>query len=187
MTEQPDEQLAGRAKAGDASALRLLITRHYAGVYRLCYRYCGTREDAEDVAQEVFIKLGSAIFSFRGESGFRTWLMRMTVNVLHDQYRRNKRKWSHETVFHESFDPVDDEASQEEQLQQKQALLAVHRLPEKLKQAALLVHGEGLSHAEAGRILGCSEGTISWRLSEVRKKLLEMKDRMMLCFMSWAF
>ncbi len=187
MTQDSDAQLAARAQGGEAIALQRLIERHYAPVYRLCYRYTGVREDAEDVAQEVFTRLGKAIFSFRGDAGFRTWLMRITVNTLHDEFRRNKRKWQHETAFSDGFDAASDDASQEEILQKKQALQAVHRLPEKLKQAALLVYGEGLSHAEAGKILGCSEGTISWRLSEVRKKLLNVRDKIMMCFMAWAF
>ena len=67
----------------------MLLGRHYGTAYRVAYRWCGTRQDAEDVAQEAFIKVARGIRSFRGNASFTTWLYRIVVNAANDLHRRN--------------------------------------------------------------------------------------------------
>lgn len=154
-------------------------------VYRLSYKYCGIREDAEDITQEIFAKLGRSILSFKGESSFKTWLYTLSVNMVKDHFRRNKRRLL-ETGFDESFEMESDDELQDEVLYKKQAIRAINALPEKLKGAIMLVCGEGLSHAEAAKVLKCSEGTVSWRLHEAKKQLAGIKEKIKLLF-AWLF
>lgn len=181
----PDEQkrLALRARDGDRLAFRQLVEGSYMQVYRLCYKYSGHREDAEDVCQEIFARLGSAILSYKGDAAFSTWLYRVSMNTLSDHFRRRKAK--REMAFAEGFDRESEDEHADDRLFRQQILNEVLALPEKLKNAAILVYAEGLSHAEAAEALGCSEGTISWRVHEARKKLLHLKDKMALMLLSW--
>lgn len=183
MLDARKNELIAQAVNGNRYAFQQLVEEEYMLVYRLCYKYCGIREDAEDITQEVFTKLGRSILSFKGESSFNTWLYRLTINCAKDYFRKNKKR---ETAFDESFDAPSNDESQDEVLYKKQVLQAVTQLPKKLKDAVVLVYSEGLSHAETAKILGCSENTVSWRVHEARKILMNVKQKVKL-FISWMF
>ena len=169
-TESTDLELVRRARGGDGIALELLLGRHYRTAYRVAYRWCGTRQDAEDVAQEAFIKVARGIRSFRGSASFTTWLYRIVVNAANDLHRRNAAR-----------DRLVDEAGRRAATATatdaspggyaERALEAVDALPEKQRTAMLLVCGEGLSHREAADIMDCPEVTISWRIFQARRTL----------------
>ncbi|TIT56210.1 MAG: RNA polymerase sigma factor, partial [Mesorhizobium sp.] len=76
-SEASDAELIGRAKGGDRGAFGKLLERHYDFVYRAAYRWCGRKADAEDIAQEVCVRLGKAIRDYRGGGAFTTWLYTM--------------------------------------------------------------------------------------------------------------
>jgi len=185
MLETRKNELVAQAVNGNRYAFQQLVEQEYMLVYRLCYKYCGIREDAEDITQEVFAKLGRSILSFKGDSSFNTWLYRLTVNCAKDYFRKHNRR-KNEIAFDESFDAPSAEEPQDEVLYKKQVLKALTLLPTKLKDAVVLVYSEGLSHAEAGQILGCSENTVSWRVHEAKKKLMNIKQKVKL-FISWMF
>ena len=99
MESLTDIELAGRATGGDTEAFAFLVDRHYMLAYRVAYKWCGVKENAEDITQEVFIKLGRSIHGFNGDSKFTTWLYRITVNTTKDFLRNNSRKAANEANY----------------------------------------------------------------------------------------
>lgn len=169
MDKLSDNELAKLAAEGNEDAFKCLIERHYMTIYKIAYKFCGVREDAEDITQETLIKLVRALKSFRCDASFTTWLYRIVVNVANDHHRaRDRRK---ETNLEGVGDIIYDNPGQEEESSAKQVYSIISKLPVKLRKVVLLVFGEGMSHGEAAKILGCAETTISWRIFQARKIL----------------
>ncbi|AUX76746.1 MULTISPECIES: RNA polymerase sigma factor [Sinorhizobium] len=165
-----DAELVERAVSGDREAFGRLIERHYDFVHAVAWRWSGNEADAEDIAQEVCIRLGSAIRGFRGTSRFRTWLYALTLNAARDHRRRRARDERKMQAY--ASDSALSAMSDGDDEERREALwAAVRALPEKQCDAVLLVYAEGLSHAAAADVLGCSEATISWHVHEARKRL----------------
>ncbi len=171
MNDEESKRLARDAAGGDAAAFRRLCEAHYMNVYKFAYKWTGRREDAEDVVQEVFIKLPTKLTGFRGDSGFTTWLYRLTVNAAKDYYRTTGKSQKRELAFAEGFDPASDEIPADDRMIAAQAYRNIHKLPEPMRDAVLLVFGEDMNHKEAAKVLGCAETTISWRIFQARKLL----------------
>ncbi|MBL8573034.1 MAG: RNA polymerase sigma factor [Hyphomicrobiaceae bacterium] len=174
--EASDLDLALEAKNGDGTAFRLLLERHYDMIFRLARRLLGSAVEAEDVAQEICLGLADRIASFRGESRFSTWLYRVVVNACRDHRRKQASRARIQADYmafaaHDAADWADGVARQD------WLKAALARLDEALRETALLVVGEELSHAEAAEILGIAEKTVSWRMHEVRKRLKSMVGR----------
>lgn len=171
MENRSDKELVRLSLDGNASAFEHLVQRHYQMVYRVSYKWCGVKEDAEDIAQDVFVKLAKNIGRFGGKASFRTWLYRVTLNTAKDFLRKASVKQTHEAAW--AFDEGShNPGTKVDARQQAMALFAeIDRLPEKQKSAVLLVFGEGLSHKEAADVLSCRETTVSWRIFQARKKL----------------
>jgi RNA polymerase sigma-70 factor (ECF subfamily) len=169
-TEATDLELVRRAQGGDGTALELLLGRHYGTAYRVAYRWCGTRQDAEDIAQEAFIKVARGIRSFRGSASFTTWLYRIVVNAANDLHRQNaaRARLADEAGGRAATAAPTDASPGGDA---ERALEAVAALPEKQRTALRLVCGEGLSHREAAAVMDCPEVTISWRIFQARRKL----------------
>lgn len=165
-----NERLVAAAQGGDGVAFEALLENHYDRIYRAAWRSTGSREDAQDVAQDVCIKLGSALLSFRAESSFTTWLYRITLNAASD-FRRNSRSRDHIPVESLADTLASPDESAEAHLIRTELWDAVRALPPQQRDAVLLVYGEDLSHREAGEALGCTEATLSWHLHAARKKL----------------
>jgi len=170
VSDPIDGGLLEKAVAGCATAFATLLESHYDTIYRMGWRWLGVREDAEDVAQEVCIKLAGAIGAFRGESDFSTWLHRMTYTVTIDHIRA--REWARrfekpDIVLYQPLtaQPLDPAGADSELWDN------VRALPSQQRDAVLLVYGEDLSHAEAAAIMRCAEKTVSWHLHEARKRL----------------
>jgi RNA polymerase sigma-70 factor, ECF subfamily len=166
-----DLALAHKAAGGCRQSFATLIDRHYDRIYRLAWRWCGSRAAAEDVTQDVCVKLAGAIRSFRGDSAFTTWLHRIAYTTALDYLRVNQRtvavEPSHIIQLVDDAGGTDvDDGSSDDALWQ-----AVRGLPPQQRDAVLLVYAEDMSHAEAGAIMGCSEKTVSWHIHEAKKKL----------------
>lgn len=168
-----DLDLVHRARDGDRAAFRLLLERHYGLLFRVAYRFLGNRAEAEDAAQEMSMTLAEKIGGFGGRSRFSTWLYQIALNQCRDHARRQKSLGRVEAAFveveaHRSADWADSD-------QRVQWLYqAIDRLKPDLKETALLVLAEDMSHAEAGEVLGIKEATVSWRMHEARKLLSQM-------------
>ncbi len=170
MTEPSDDFLASRAAAGDRQAFAELLARHYERIYRLGARMLGDADAAADLAQDVCVGLPGRLASYRGDSRFTTWLYRVVVNAARDALRRaaTRRRLEDRYTEVEAMERSTAAARERESVWLRQAL---GRLGEELRITVLLVIEEGLAHAEAGRVLGVAESTVSWRMSEVRKRL----------------
>lgn len=170
MLNHSDTQLVDLSLDGDERAFESLVERHYLSVYGLSYRWCRIKEDAEEITQEVFIKLTRRLNSFNRKSSFKTWLYRIVINTAKDFSRKNAARRSHESEF------ANDQAGKNgntplEALQAREIYDAMDKLPAKQKAALILVMTEGMNHKEAASVLGCSETTVSWRIHQARKKL----------------
>ena len=170
-----DESLARAAAGGDRNAFSSLISRHYDRVFGLSFRLTGRREEAEDLCQDVCAALPMKLLAFRGEARFSTWLYRVVVNAAHDRRRRANAHaraavaWGEVEIARRA--EADEAAEAQGWLQ-----LAMASLPDDLRDTMALVLEDGMTHGAAGDVLGVSEGTISWRVSEVRKRLRAMKE-----------
>ena len=169
MTERP---LIEAAQAGDRQAFARLVEAEYEFIYRLAYRWCGNQADAEDVAQQACIKLAQSLAQFRFDAAFRTWLYRLVINCAKDWQRSQAR---HQAAELSEADLPAASASAETGVFLAAVLAWIAALGEGFKEAVLLVLGEGMSHAEAARILDVKESTVSWRIHEVRKRLKQWR------------
>ncbi len=170
MENQDDIELVVLAKQGDSVAFEKLVERNYIFVYKVSYKWCGVKEDAEDITQDVFMKLAAKIQSFKESSAFQTWLYKVTINTAKDFVKKSSRKRKKEMAYSEQQE-IDSESNQEEDTISEIVHNLITRLPDKLKETALLVFCEGMNHKEASVILNCSEKTVSWRIYEVKKKM----------------
>jgi RNA polymerase sigma-70 factor (ECF subfamily) len=163
-----DRTLAARAAQGDRAAFEALLRRHYELMHRVAWRLTGSRADAQDIAQEVCCTLVEKIGSFRGEARFTTWLIGIVRNACHDHHRRGSamtRLRKHLAVV-TGLQPQPDGRD----LYQRGWLAsALAQLQPALRETVVLVAGEGLSHAEAARLLGVAESTVSGRMFEARR------------------
>jgi RNA polymerase sigma-70 factor (ECF subfamily) len=168
--ETPDEALACAAAAGDREAFAVLLQRHYDRIFGLAFRLTGIRAEAEDLAQDICLALPAKLASYRAEARFSTWLYRVTVNANHDRRRRatTRRRaadgWGDWEIGRRAEIAAGAEA-------QDWLSATMAHLPVELRDTLALTLGEDLTQAEAAEVLGVSEGTIAWRMSEVKKRL----------------
>ena len=150
-------------RRGEREAFDRLVERYQRDVYRLCYRYVNDHEDANDLAQEVFIKAWRAIGRFRGESAFSTWLYRIAVNACLN-FRALRRPITQE-LPETLTDPVPLAAARvESDDEARRVRAAIGRLPEKQRATLILKIYHELTHEEVAEILGSTVGTVKANL-----------------------
>ena len=164
------EALVVRARNGDGDAFAELIEGQYERIYRIAWRWCGQRADAEDIAQDVCVKIGQGIAAFDGRSAFSSWVYRITLNAARDWHRAGARRGRHHDAFAD-VSPTEVEPEQEAAATACELWAAVRSLPDKQRDAVLLVYAEELSHAQAAAIMGIKEATVSFHVFEARKTL----------------
>jgi RNA polymerase sigma-70 factor (ECF subfamily) len=170
MMNHSDTQLVDLSLDGNEQAFECLVERHYHSVYSLSYKWFRIKEDAEEITQEVFIKLTRKLNRFNRKSSFKTWLYRIVINTAKDFSRKNAIRKSRESEF-ANEQTVKNGNTPLEIIQTREIFDAMDRLPDKQKAALILVMTEGMSHKEAAGVLGCSETTVSWRIHQARTKL----------------
>lgn len=166
-----NQQLTGlirRAQGGNRASFAELVDLHYDTIHRFAWKWCGHRTDAEDIAQQACIKLAQNLRQYRFEAAFTSWLYRLVVNCAQDWQRTQRRHVHSDLSEHE---PATDSGRAEDAVHLDQLLEQLDGLGTGMRETALLVHAEGLSHAEAGAVLGVSESTISWRIHTMRKHM----------------
>jgi len=166
----PDASLALLAARGDRLAFAQLVERHYDYIFRIACKWSGKRSDAEDIAQDVCVKLASSIKSFDGRAAFTSWLYRVVLNAVRDMQRARSRRGRHIDRYAEVA-PDAALPEQEDATAMTEIWAAVRRLPDQQRDAVLLVYAEEMSHAQAGEIMGCKEATVSWHIHEAKKTL----------------
>jgi RNA polymerase sigma-70 factor, ECF subfamily len=170
LMDTPDETLATAASQGDRTAFAVLVGRHYDRIFGLAYRLTGNRSEAEDLAQDVCAALPAKLRHWRGEARLTTWLYRVVVNAAHDLRRRQATRsraalgWGDWELARQ--DEIATQRDASDWLAEAMTMLS----PE-LRDTVALVLGEDMTQADAGLVLGVSEGTIAWRMSEVKKRL----------------
>ena len=172
--------LVDAAKAGDQRAFEALVRRYRKRIYALALHIVGAAAEADDIAQEVFLKAYRALPQFEGRSQFFTWVYRMAVNRSLNARRDRSRRGE------DPFDPFEDprielavavdardNPSLAAELRQSygRLLRALDALPADMRTTVILVSLQGLSHGEAGVVQKVSEGTIAWRMHEARRRL----------------
>jgi RNA polymerase sigma-70 factor (ECF subfamily) len=144
-----------------------IIREHQKMIHALCYRMTGSMSDAEDLAQETFVSAFQHLQDYRGGSKLSSWLYRIAVNhCINWNHRKTRRERLHQTWAEQGREDQSSDLAQQEKVQS-----ALLKLKPKQRSAIILTVFEGLSHAEAARVCGCSETTISWRIFAARRKL----------------
>jgi RNA polymerase sigma-70 factor (ECF subfamily) len=169
-TEPPG--LVEACRRGDREAFRALYEVYKNDVYSIALNFTANEEAARDVAQDVFVKLFSAIARFRGESSFRTWLFRLVANACRDERRRSRRLVPLPEV-ETTEEPRSPDSNARERELSLQVRSAVAALAPKLRLPILLRYVEGLSYAEIAEALRCSPGTVASRLNRGHRILAE--------------
>lgn len=171
-----ETELIRLSQAGHGEAFGQLVERYKTKVFSLAYGLTRDRATADDLAQEIFIKVYFALPKFRFQSEFGTWLYRVAVNHIRDYLRKSKhrrRDLPLEKVpeIRMATENRSGEVGREEELREV-VLRAVDRLPEKHRVILTLRDVQGFSYEEIGRVLGLSPGTVDSRLFRARKKLM---------------
>jgi len=177
---KPEEEkiIVEKAQNGDERAFEALVTRYERLVYAVALRLLGNESDAQDAAQEAFIKLYRYLPSFRGESKFSVWLYRLTNNVCIDMLRRKNVptvSLSADDDGGAELNIPDGRFSPETQLEKKQLCQAVSRalgsLPEPYRQVLVLRELAGQSYEEIAQSLVLDIGTVKSRIFRARRRL----------------
>lgn len=168
-----DSELALAAAGGDHAAFSRLLARHYDRLFGLCWRLTGQRAEAEDLTQDICAALPAKLAQFRGEAQFGTWLYRIAVNAAHDR-RRRQASYGRATSGWGDWEISRQAAIAEEADQMDWLTVAMGRLPLDLRDTLALVI-DGLTHAQVAEVLHLSEGTVSWRVSEAKKRLRALR------------
>jgi RNA polymerase sigma-70 factor (ECF subfamily) len=161
-----DSELAAMAATGDSRALGELYYRHAGKLGLLALRLLGSKADAEDVVQDLFVGLPEALSRYRDEGKLEAWLRRATVNLALKRMRQARRR--REESLPDSL-PGDGPLSSD----RLQTRRAVDQLPDKLRSVVILKLVEGYSHQEIGELLGISRGSSEVRLSRALARLRE--------------
>jgi len=182
---EPDAQLVLQCLRGEGSAWEELVRRHTRRVFGLCYRFTGNSTEAEDLSQEVFLRIYRTLPSYRAEQGaFPTWLTSVTRNLLVDNYRRTRRdrltdsledampqlEEKHSTM--RSPDKVAQAAELSDQMQR-----GLQRLSPELREAVILRDLQGLEYNEIQAVLQVPEGTVKSRINRGRIELARILEQ----------
>ncbi|WP_093968595.1 RNA polymerase sigma factor [Actibacterium lipolyticum] len=171
-----DEALAIAAANGDRDAFAALLSRQYDRLFAFAFRLTGTRHDAEDLTQDICAALPGKLRNFRADARFTTWLYRVAVNAAHD---RRRRAATHARAADGWGDwEVNRQASNQEAATQLDWLTkAMSTLPDDLRDTVALTLGEELTQSETAQVLGLSEGTIAWRMAQVKDHLRALHQK----------
>lgn len=177
-----DEALFARILAGEGDAFDLLVVRWRDRVVDLAHLLTGDRDAAEDIGQEVFLRLFRRPDAYDPSRPFAAWICTVARNLCHDRFRREttRTRYQHEAALHRGFGPVpvasppESAAAAEAEARLRAAIAA---LPARFREAYVLCAVRGLSYEEAARVCGCPTKTVSTRLARARKRLLaRMRD-----------
>ena len=185
-TLEQDAQLVQHCLQGDGSAWEELVRRHSRRIFNICYRFTGNGTDAEDLSQDVFLRVYRTLGSYRSaHGGFATWVTSVTRNLLIDHYRRSKRD--------RATDSLDDKMTVVENKEStarrpdEQALLgelsgqvqtALTKLSPDLREAVILRDLQQLEYGEIQRVLSVPEGTVKSRINRGRIELARILQQM---------
>ena len=165
------------AKAGDLEAFERLLRQHERLVLATAIRLLGNLEDAQDAAQEVFLRLHRNLAKVQSSGNFAGWLYRVTVNVCHDHRRRKPETVSMADAADIPAAGADPHQELTEAERRRALTLSLRMLPDKERAALVLRDLEGLSTAEVAAALGSTEATVRSQVSKARVKVKDFMER----------
>src|SRR5512145_1734730 len=181
QTQEPDQQLVERVQRGDKRAFDLLVLKYQHKILGLIVRFVHDPQEAQDVAQEAFIKAYRALTNFRGDSAFYTWLYRIAVNTAKNHLVARGRRppdtdvSAEDAEFFEGDHALKDLETPERALLRDEIEATVHRtiqqLPEDLRTALTLREFEGLSYEDIATAMQCPVGTVRSRIFRAREAI----------------
>jgi RNA polymerase sigma-70 factor (ECF subfamily) len=166
----PEAQLVSGAQAGDAKSFEILFDRYYAMIHAFAYRVCLVETEADDIAQETFIRAARGIASYRGAASFKNWLYRIAHNALIDLGRQAARHRDKQDQFASEL----ESRTQARTPDYTEVHSALKQLSPDLREAVALVYFEDMNHREAADAMGCAETTVSWRIFRAKRALKKM-------------
>ena len=169
--EADDVTLVDLAINGDAGAFTQLFNRYYSMIHAFSYRMSVCEHDAQDIAQETFIKAARALHSFRRESSFKTWIYRIAVNTSRDWHRQKSRQAQMTDELEHVVNEVERKADH------PLVAEALAALPDELRRAVVLVYYEEMSHGQAATVLGCSVTMVAGRVFRAKRRLKAFLSR----------
>jgi RNA polymerase sigma-70 factor (ECF subfamily) len=177
-----DSTLIGEVLEGSQEAFRTLVLRYEERVFRVLGRFTRDRMEAEDLAQEVFVKVFRKLHTFQQDSTFYTWVYRIAVNTATDYLSRRKRRRLHLVADNDTLEPPPDgESGAAVPLIDRELREVTRRvldgLPEKYRTILILREYEDLAYTAIAEVLGCSIGTVESRLFRARKRFKEALER----------
>jgi RNA polymerase sigma-70 factor, ECF subfamily len=182
-----DPQLVARCLEGEESAWEELLQTHNRKIYNLCYRFTGRAAEAEDLAQEVFIKVFQTLTTYDAAQGaFSTWLNRVARNHLVDHYRRTHKDRLTSSLDDEETGGLENKSSGEAppsahvETRERHEMLqaALNRLSPDMREAVVLRDFQDLDYDEIAEVLGVPEGTVKSRINRGRLELAKVIKRM---------
>jgi RNA polymerase sigma-70 factor (ECF subfamily) len=184
--------LVRRCVAGDAEAWEEIVRQYNRRIYSVCYRFTGSTDDADDLAQEVFIKIYRTLGSYAPEKGaFATWVMTMTRNLLVDHFRKTKQDRATDSLdagLTEEEDSIslgdkiqDPSLSADDRIQrretQEMVQKAIQKLSPELREAVILRDLQDMDYKEIAVALKVPEGTVKSRINRGRMELARLLSR----------
>ena len=171
-----ERELIARLQQRDEAAFEELIRQYEKKVYTLCFRMCGSSEDAEEAAQDTFLALWRGIDRFRQESSLSTWIYRLASNACIDTLRRRKKQNAVSLDDEELFiDAVDPSPQPQETAERREVQRLLQKgllsLPEEYRKVLILREIEGLSYTEIAESASLELGTVKSRISRGRALL----------------
>lgn len=182
-TLDPDSSLVSRCLRGDESAWEELVRLHTRKVYGLCYRFTGSGSEAQDLTQEVFLRVFRTVKTFRSAEGsFATWLARVTRNLLIDHYRRTRQERVTDSI--EEQLPMIEEEGASAGVRPDQAVAGeetsrilkatLQKLSPDLREAVILRDLQEMEYREIAEVLQIPEGTVKSRINRGRAELARL-------------
>jgi len=184
--------LVRRCVAGDAAAWEEIVQKYHRRIYNICYRFAGSANDAEDLTQEVFIKMYRTLNTYDVERGaFMTWVTTMTRNLLVDHFRKTKNERITDSLEatpseHEDAMPLseripDQGSTPDAGVQSRETSEAVHqalqKLSPELREAVILRDLQDMDYREIAAVLRVPEGTVKSRINRGRAELARLLQR----------
>ncbi|MCF7855283.1 MAG: sigma-70 family RNA polymerase sigma factor [Candidatus Pacebacteria bacterium] len=181
-----DADVIDRFKKGDKEVFSILVERYSTRAYQIAYGVLHSREDAEEVAQDVFVRIYKALPKFRGDAEFSTWMYRIAMNLARNKYRWNKSRGAKQNISIQATRENNDDSgpgiqvSTPELSPDSQAELSeftntvmreIQNLPPLYREALVLRNVEEMSYERIAEVLDCKLGTIKSRIARARDEL----------------
>jgi RNA polymerase sigma-70 factor (ECF subfamily) len=175
--QMTDEEIIGRVRGGETRMFGELVQRYQDPVFGMALRFVGGRGDAEDIAQEAFLRVYRGLEAFKGESKFSTWLYRITFNLCADWLRRNRRAGRRAAAIEEAAEVADGRVNLEEGVLESESRdrlrSALDGLDERYRSVVVLLYYQKMSYEQISAVLDLPVKTVETRLYRARKLLRE--------------